>query len=512
MSGTALTHRSVEETSTPITTFNIVMWLLGFSGTIFGLWMTEALGMLFVLPVAILIGWPVKNHGSPHAYLIYRHNKRKSWQDEHKKLRTPPLGSKPRDGNPLEPVENHPVIHAKYLSRSRGSKAETVRTIALLPNEAGTHVTFGLMLTGASHEWLQSDPAGKMAWDSTWMQLMGTALAATNDPDLKFGMVTLVTIPDKEEDHVWAQRRGDPRVMEATLAKERGEEGYDPVDALIGEFVHANTDEVYSIGGEARYALMVRMMWPTSFGRRIDLVDPAAVRRSSLWKVISKLINAYDSSGIICSIATADELNDHWQHVIGLGELPTKHMYRQLRTQRTEEPQVFTLATPESIDDGRRWLRIGDCYFAAGYVKRVVRPTLDPGFQREAVVLPPGSSFSFLTWVNAPLLTSSKRRAANRERGHNFITGALPKDRGVTDIEGDRRLEAIIAARERLIDEGSTRSSEFNMTIVVKETSVEALDAFWDDVTNMLAGYYELERLCLGDEIQDVLCAHLGKV
>lgn len=499
----ALAHNTVSKRSRQIPLFCILMWGAGLVSTVLGMAMTGSPWFLLSVPVSVLIGFPTKDNGPLPLHLYRKRQQRKDRNEKYGILRTPPHGKMARNDKNLTKLEKPQAVTAKTSVNTR--QGPVVRDLSLLSDPDGEYVTAALTLNGASHEWLESDPDGKMSWDTAWQGAMIRALSTTSNPDLHLCMVTACNPSNKEPDYEWAKRRASEPAMLAALDAERGGTDHDKVDATIGSFIHETTDTAHASGGEMRYWVLLRMPWPTSFGRRANLADPEVVRRSDIMRTVTKVIGAYKENGIDCEIADINGIDLHWRHLLGLQDLAALRMYS---ANGTLQPNKLT--RPESIIDLGRTIAVNGTFITAGYVDAYTKESLEPGFQLNSLIVEPGIPYVTMTWIFAPLMSTSKIGAREKERSIRVLSGLLPTDQGVTDIEGNKALADIIQQREFLAAEGGLRAAQWYNLVLTKGSTKDECEVNWDDITASMAGYYQLMRCSTADDIMDVILAGIG--
>lgn len=536
-------HKALRKRPIRFGWFNWTVWAMGFVAGLVTLYFTQSLWALVILPTAFLVGIPVRDYGSPHAFLLKRHKARQAWKRDFGVLRRPPLGNIDRKGKPTKnrtKLDDVRLVKAKILEGTR------LIDLPLLTTVEGNELTVPLLLSGASPDWVGDDLEGRMSWDQQFVASMKHAFDATRSPIIRYVMGRIQRPSNREPGLLYNMRRGNQTIMEAINRHEREEAAKarqpdeqaaetsqqdaspteepltpeqieDAVNVTIGGEIHQLFDDIHSIAGDATHYAAITMPWPVKWGKRLDLHDPIAVRRSSLWKTMDKVVAAYRANGIPARLPSVVETEDTWTTALSVAELPQQQFYAQLRGMLTDlipeegdGPQDLPVPLSARCYEGGV-VRIGQTYFIAGYATALNRQTLPVGFQRHAVRLDNDVYYTFATHVDCKLISGEKHRAREAERGRKMGRGVFGGfwNKGVSDPGFDKAISEDIRYRQELEDAGQ-RNGVGGFLFNVAATSIAEVVARWEDTITQLGGIYEIQKVVDPDDVFDVILGQLG--
>lgn len=504
MSG-AFYHAINPKRSVKIGVFNVCCWIAGFALGVFGYWTLTSLWALLLIPAAVLIGFPVRDAGSPHAWLLKHWRAYRNYKKSNGVKIAPPLigGNDAKQKSRLQQV-----IAAEAHVPERN---HTATILNLLTTEAKTHLTVGLCLEGASKDWVNADGSGKFRWDLAWMQRVAEAVSTTSEPDLKFVM-THIHRPANREIGLSHNRS---RVRQAAIEAAAKHDGQPldiqtaDADTIVGTTTVANFDLAYDTGGEDYDYAFLRMEWPRRHGRKIDLRNAEHFKASSLYKIISRLLTAYDQMGVQARFASAENLCEAWDNVF-VGDLGTRRMYRHRDAALERKPE---LDQPLSLTTGKpglnTWLEYDGAYHVAGFVSKFNQEEVEPGFLPHTFQLENELSYALSTVISARPMKSEKRKAREHERWLKMVSGWNPLNKNLSNPDEDSQLFDVLSKRQRL-SASKWRASDSYHIISVDGTEPDESHAHWDDLATQAQGLLDVKKLTNGDDIEEALLIQLG--
>ncbi len=495
--------------------FNFICWGLGVAIGLTGLYLTQQLQWLLAFPLGFVVGLPVKDYGSPHAWLLSKWRIRRAWKRAHGVLRRPPLSATGKKGTPLTKLDHVRLVEANILDGPALTK------LPLYTTTSGDDLTVLLLISGASPDWISGDGNDKFGWDLRFIAAMKHAFDATRTPAISYAMGRIQRPSNREPGLLYNKRRGNQDIFWAAAenhvhpedAAKQASSPEELAKATIGSQIHDNFDKIHAIAGGSTHYAALTLPWPTGhFGRKVDLANPIAFRKSALWKTLSKVAASYRACGIPARLPSTAEAEDFWTTALSHTELPTQQFYQQLRGIAGEASEsngmlrvpMSAACTKEGV------IRIGGTYMMAGYATAFNRSNLYPGFQPNLAVLDNDVAYTFATYVDAKHIGSEKHRAREAERGRRMLRdlsgGALNK--GVSDPAHEMALADDISYRRELEDAGQ-RSGDGYFLFTVMARSDEDVLIKWEDTITQLGGIYEIEQLYDPEEVFDTVLAQL---
>lgn len=517
-------YETVQQRSRRVGVFNISCWALGVIGAMVLLYNTEELLSLLLVPLGIVIGWPVRDHGSIHRLLLNQRKGRQAARRNNGALQQPRLS---QHGRKFDDIWDISVVTAAVRER------DEVIELPLLTTSKRRHLTAIIKLPdGASESWLATDSDGKFDWDTRLAESVSRALAVTKEPDLYLLFGNMVRPSDRTYGYSENRRRLNSQIMAAAETAEYAEsEGIDyPLDPnnpyiegdiALGKYAMARFNMVHDQAGDTTNYLAIRLPWPkNAFGKRIKIEDPQAFMKSSLRRTMGKLLTEFINIELTAELTTTHEVNEILTKLISVRLLSTRQTYGQRDREMVEsdayadinhiddtpgaQPDAWKPLSTTCDPDNPSYIVCDGTYIAAGYVNEVVKAGVLPGFQESATVFSDDTFYTAATLCEAKLIAPEKMKAREKERWTIVLRGLVSFNQHLTDPEGEKRLQEIIAMRGRLSDSG-TRTGEFCIPFTVLANSHEELEARWEDAVTQLSTDYEINRVMFPNEIIDII-------
>lgn len=518
---TNTTHPAIRKRKHRIGIFSVAVWVIGGGFAMYLIVVTRNPWLFLLLVAVATIGAPLSDVGPPHRWVIREWHRRAQWRRDKGQMMVPALLGEPK-GPPCDMERVEGVL-------ARVNTQTGYAFVPILTDESRDYATLALKLSGASPQWLQSDPAGKFAWNLQWFEGIAEALGITNDPEVEVIFTHIHRPADVERMIRLGKVRYDKKY---SVAAQNAPETW---EGTLGRNLADRINGVYDIAGHPREYVFLRMPWPRAWKGKIGVHDAGAFERSPLYRMILRIRGVFRQNGITAELLSPLETQELWDEFMNVTNLPAIRLYRQrnrdleqLRSKRrskeaqskTDTPvdgspedktlELMMAQTLRSADpDTPGYLCYGGTYHIAGYVKEVKKDFLPPGFRR-GFNLDDDVYWTMSVYVRAKLRDTEAFKAKEAERGLNMTEGLNPLDKGVTDVTAQRQWQEAVNVRRRL-DEASNRVPHSDMLVSVAGHSLKEAEARWKDMVVQLATIYDFERLYHRDDIEDALLAQLGK-
>lgn len=488
-------HMTKSRRSIKIGKFNWACWGGGLMLGVFGVRMTSSLWPLAIIIVGALVGLPIPDAGSPHAWALKKFRaRRKHKKTEGVKIAPPLIGDN-------QEVSGAKLQLPRIVEAHVPERNNTARQLSLLTTDSQVYVTVVLCLEGASKDWVNADTPGKFGWDLDWINRIADALSASRETDQKFVMTHIHRPANAETGYSHNQRRVRAEVFD---------EDATGADANIGRNTIDSHEAAYGGGGQDYDYAFLRMPWPHRFnGSKIDLTDADRFKATPLWKTITRLLTAYNETGVNARFATRADLVELWDNIF-VGNLSTRRMYQQRDKALGWEPQ---LDQPVSVTTGKpglnTWMEYDGVYHVAGFVSRFNRTKLEPGFEPHTFKLDNDLFYTMSTVIDVLPKKKEKRKAREHERLLKVMYGQNPLNRGLSNPDEDAELADVLAERERLSDTPWRVAHRHHIFSVIGSEPEEAL-AHWDDLETQSQVLLDLKKVTDGDDVEEALLAQMA--
>jgi hypothetical protein len=500
-------HNVVQSARIRVGVFSWVVWALGFMLAVATLPSLGLKAFVFAL-IGLVIGLPIPDVGPPHKWIALEWERRAQWKRDQGRMLVNPLSEEP--DSPPSKIERTEVVYATVERRS--GDALVAQAFPILTDDDREFATVPIRLNGAAESYLASDPDGRFEWDLTWFESMAEALGVTKEKDLQVAFSHFHRPANMELaiDHV--RKRGAPDVFSAPDGSVKGQLADNVVDRI--EMVDGGS------AGDARDYVFVRTPWPSRIGRSLSLEDSESFKRSTLFRTVSRTVQAYVDNDVSASFLPAPEVQQNWDYVWRVQDSDKIHMYEERDKElvsiakRLDADSVneqlpldkgVSITASQPGDPG--WINYNGTTFIVGLVKKPRQAVVPSGF-RGHIVLSDDTYYGFTVYVEAKLRSVEETKAREKER-FTKVSPDNPLERGLSDPKGGERLERIRQRRQDLASTGN-RVAHYYMFVSVAAGSLTEATYRWDDLVTQMAPIYTIERFDARDDIEDALLAQWG--
>lgn len=522
-----LQNKTVQKRSQPWTAFNVVAILTGIGiGMVLLVSLNNITLAAFSLATGALVGWPVRDAGSPHAWLMKRYRMRAvtAKKDGAGTLPDTPLSAKRKTKNPWDQIQ-------MVLASVRNPDG-TVGVIPLFHTLDNDHLTVVLTTGGMSDQLAKAEGTDAFLQGMVWREGVAAALSSTNEPDVDFIVTWMSGGTDETRYFDLAHLRGrDPVFTAANTPVSDLVTDEQQANATIGQVILATQGAVMKSSAQPTHFVAVRMLWPRKRLRKIDLSNPAAFKASALWKTLKGVLGALKDQGFDVRFADAATANGICTRLLHSGSLQSYDTWGQrdrndVRYGRTASPRNTpsgnmatwkpteeSTAMPRSEDPEEQWpdggaLCIDSTWHIAGFAHRVNRPYVEPDFSKRFVI-PPNTSYAVSLYIKTIPMKTHRRNTREAERMRRVIKDLDSRNAHLSNPEKDKAIAEVIASRQDVAD-ALGRAGDGHLVFSVSSDSRMSAQMAWDELLEAVKDVYMLKPLMHPDHIRDALQAQLG--
>ena len=500
-------HNVVQSARIRVGVFSWFMWGSGLILTVITLPTLGLTAFVFAV-VGLALGAPIPDVGPPHKWLMMEWNRRNQWNRDQGKMLVTPLDDEP-DTPPCK-IERTEVVYATVERRVEDSMV--AQAFPVLTDDDREYATVPIRLTGASQAYMASDPDGRYEWDLAWFEAMAEALGVTKEKDLQVAFSHFHRPSNMEPAISHARKRGAADVFSAPDGSLKAQLADNVVERI--EMVDGGS------AGDTRDYVFVRTPWPSRVGRALSVEDSESFKRSSLYRTVSRTVQAYIDLDVPARFLHSAEVQRDWDYFYRVGDSDKIHMYEE---RDKELAQIARSLNADSVSDqlpldkgvsitsskpgDPGWINYNGTTFITGYVKKPRAATVPSGF-RGHIVLSDDTYYGFTTYVEAKLRSVEETKTREKER-FTKIRPDNPLEHGLSDPNAGEQLRRIQQRRYELANTGN-RVAHFYMIVSVAAATLTEATYRWDDLVTQMAPLYTIERLNQRDDIEDALLSQWG--